>query len=279
MYYDNLHNKELIASPSKANMRNQNNYMVYIPASGRGSRIRELTGDIPKTLLKMGEQTILARLLSAASALPNTHVIISTKPEDVHIGNFLRLNHFSCYIELRKMEPGGYLSDLVRISKETGYDEFTILNSDLVAPLPDLLRFLDEVRKWPQDVPVIMGIIAEPVPYQYNAEDIWLTSKSDSFFTINPTGIRGDFIVANAHHWRPSALREVEDLLSQGPTRFHDYIINLAYQARLVGGIQFSQAHNINTPDLLARAQSDVLEWQRSSKDTLLISDISARLK
>lgn len=259
-------------------MRNQNNYVVYIPASGHGSRIRELTGGTPKTLLKVGDQTILARLLSAASALPNTHVIISTKPEDAQIEHFLMSNHFSCEIELRKMEPGGYLSDLVRVSKETEYDEFTILNSDLVAPLPDLLQFLRKVRQWSQDVPLIMGIIAEPVPYQYNAEDIWLTPRGDSFFTINSPGIRGDFIVANAHHWRPSGLREVENLLSQRPTRFHDYVAELAYQARLVGGIQFSHAHNINTPDLLARARSDVLAWQQSGQDTLQLSDSDAQL-
>ena len=251
-------------------MTNQDTYMVYIPASGHGSRIRELAGNKPKTLLQVGEQTILARLLSAASALPDTHVVISVRPEDISIEGYLRSHGFSCSIEIKKMAPGGYLADLVRVSKEAGYNEFTVLNSDLVAPLPDLLRFLSGVRQWNQEVPLVMGV-TESVSDRYNAEDIWLTPQSNFSFMINPPGMQGSLMVANAHHWRPSGLQEAEYLLSQRPTRFHDYIARLAQQNRLVGGIPFSQAHNVNTADLLARARAEVLAWQRSGKDAFHI--------
>jgi len=252
-------------------MTDQDTYMVYIPASGHGSRIRELAGNKPKTLLQVGEQTILARLLFAASALPNTQVVISVRPEDMFIERYLQSHDFSCAIEIKKMAPGGYLADLVRVGKETGYNEFTVLNSDLVAPLPDLLRFLGGVRRWVQEVPLVIGV-TEPTPDQYNAEDIWLTPQSDVSFTVNPPGMQGDLMIANAHHWRPSGLQEAEYLLSQRPTRFHDYIARLAQQNRLVGGIPLSQAYNVNTADLLARAQAEVIAWQRSGNDTPVLS-------
>ncbi len=234
--------------------------ILVVPANGYGTRIRELTGKVPKTLLKVGGQPILSRLLSAASAIQNIRVVIYVQPEDEYIANFLNMTHYSCSIELRRMIPRGILPDLIRISKELG-KEFSVFDSDLVAPLPELTLFLRKAPNWSQNVPLIIGATTG-LGMSYERM-MWLTMGEGADFTVTSPGCQGDLCFACAYHWRPMGLEEAETLLSSHPISFHDYMADLSHRCCHVGCVRFSAAHNVNTPDAFARAQTDVLKWQK----------------
>lgn len=237
-----------------------NKHVLVIPAHGFGTRIRELTGGMPKTLLEVGGQPILARLLMVASKVPDTRVVIYAQPEDKYITQFLNRYRFSCNVELRRMVPEGYLRALVNIRRDIG-SEFSVFDSDLVAPLPELIRFLHEAHNWQQKVPLIIGGTRKP---EMNDERVlWLSPINDDSATITPSGGHQELRFANAYHWQLTGLQEVEELVASSKSAtFHTYMADLAQRRCLVGCVYLSTAHNINTSVQLTNAQADTLKWQ-----------------
>lgn len=246
-------------------MKTDHEHIVVIPAHGHGSRIRELTGGKPKTMLTVAGQPILWRLLSAAMTIPNTHVIIYVQPGDDTVATFLRSSPFREMVEVKYFTPQGYLPDMVAISKELGQG-FTVLDSDLVVPMPELTQFVRDVRHYPPEISLIAGVTLKPK--MDDPRVIWLTTEplpaaqSTGYFT--PQGTQGTYRLAGTYHWCLESIRDAEQFLSTSDSAsFHTYTVELARRACLIGCIPFRMALNVNTPADLARASAKVKHWRQ----------------
>lgn len=247
-------------------------HTVVIPAHGLGSRIRDLTGGRPKTLLEVAGRPLLWRLLFAASQVPHTRVVIYAPEQDEAIAEFLGSLDVGCTVELRRMTPQGYIHDMVRISHEVSAP-FTVLDSDLVVPLPELKRFIDEAPRCLQDMQLILGVNTKPLMDEPRA--IWLrpqeTPSGTEYFVITTdVGAPQNLLQAvGAYHWRPSMLRDLEHFASGPSTTFHMFMADLAQRTCKIGGIRFSHALNVNTHAELQAAQAEVLNWRQQGIEEL----------
>ena len=63
----------------------QNNYKVFLPCAGIGSRLGELAKDTPKSLLDVNGQSILERQISVFKKLGISDITVITKNPIFHL--------------------------------------------------------------------------------------------------------------------------------------------------------------------------------------------------
>ena len=134
---------------------------VVIPAHGLGSRLRDVTLGLPKTLIEVGGEPILARLLRAVATLDDVRVLVYAQPGEERFDAFLATAAFGIPVELGRRSPQGYLRDLAHISATAG-DEITVLDSDLVVPHDELCAYLHEAAVRPPGEWLLFGVSATP---------------------------------------------------------------------------------------------------------------------
>lgn len=238
--------------------------IVVIPAHGRGSRIRELTAGHPKTLLEVAGQPILWRLLSAAARVPATLVLIYGPTDDAGIGHFLNKHDFQCNIELRYLAPQGYLKDMLTIGSHIG-SRFSVLDADLLAPIPELENFIRQASDWPREKQLVAGITTKPKISDPRV--IWLGPVEDKladreFIVLTGTHTqKKEYRLAGAYHWQTHILHIAEHFASSGLNSFHDFMFAAMHHKTLIGGIELSVALNINTQADYEDAQAEVISW------------------
>jgi GTP:adenosylcobinamide-phosphate guanylyltransferase len=232
--------------------------VVVIPAHGLGTRIRELTGGRPKTLLEVGGQPLLARLLTAVSRTAGARAIVYVQPDDTSVAGFLETARFACPVEIRRRAPAGYVHDVLAVSREVG-DVLSILDSDLVVPLGELSRFLRQAPSWQPELELVAGVVpAAPVS---DGRTIRLADLGEGVAKVIEEG-PADLQFTGAYHWRPLALRRMAETVAAGTASFHAHMAGLARLGHRLGCLPFSVALNVNTAADLAAAQAQVTRWQ-----------------
>jgi GTP:adenosylcobinamide-phosphate guanylyltransferase len=232
---------------------------VVIPAHGLGTRIRELTGGRPKTMLELTGRPLLWRLLAAVGRVPGARAIVFVQPGDATVARFLETARPACPVEIRFRRPEGYIHDVLAFRREVG-DEFSTLDSDLVVPPAELSRFLREGPGLRPDLDFVAGAVAaEPAG---DARTIHLRSLGDGAAAVSAGEPASDLQLVGAYHWRPAALRQVERTVAAGSVSFHTFMTDMARSGRPIACLPFSSALNVNTAADLAAAQEVVAQWQ-----------------
>jgi GTP:adenosylcobinamide-phosphate guanylyltransferase len=247
--------------------------VVVIPAHGLGTRLRDVTGGAPKTLVKVAGEPILTRLLRAAAACRTAgrpaSTVVYTRPGDVEIPAFLTAHGGGARIGRR--EPRGYLRDIVAISREVG-DEFTVLDCDLITPGTELIRFLTDAgraRASPATETMVFGVSAVPPSADPRSIRPVVTG---GLLGLGPGAASHLPRAIGAYHWRPAAVRRAcrfvaDSARTQAPGSFHDYIHRLAAERTIARLITFSSALNVNTHAELELAADSVRAWRASGRD------------
>ncbi len=119
---------------------------TIIMAAGTSQRLRPLTDHIPKTLLRIGEKTILEHILDSARAAGLTHFDIVTGHGHRAIEEFVTVyqqRHPTIHINLIYNDVYDSTGNVVSLSKarEVFDEDFIIINSDTIFHT-DLLKKL-----------------------------------------------------------------------------------------------------------------------------------------
>lgn len=140
-------NKILIGAITKDDfkLKPQINNTVFILAGGKGLRMRPLTNNLPKPMIKIGNSTILERQLKIFKNKGFKNIIISTnylaKKIATKFKNGKSLGLKITYLkEKKELETAGSLS---LIKKNLIKDDILIINGDIIANIDfeELLRF------------------------------------------------------------------------------------------------------------------------------------------
>jgi dTDP-glucose pyrophosphorylase len=110
---------------------------VVILAHGLGSRLAAVARGLHKTTEAVGGRPLLWWLLYEIEAAGLTgHTVLSLRQDDPAVRPVLA--SFPWPVEVRFRQPGGYLPDVYRISREYG-PRFTVVEADTIT-LPGMLR-------------------------------------------------------------------------------------------------------------------------------------------
>src|SRR5437764_3796496 len=170
--------------------------VVVIPAHGRGTRLRAVTGGRAKTLVEVAGEPILARLLRAA-AVDGARVVVYARPGDADVPACVAACGQGA--EVKRREPMGYLRDLMDITADAG-DRFTVLDCDLVAPHAEVAGFLADTRRH-ERANMLFGVSATPASadprsIRVLAGDDGATGRGDGAASQLPPAV-------GAYGWRP----------------------------------------------------------------------------
>jgi hypothetical protein len=232
---------------------------VVIPAHGLGSRLRDVTLGLPKTLIEVGGEPILARLLRAVATLDDVRVLVYAQPGEERFDAFLATAAFGIPVELGRRSPQGYLRDLAHISATAG-DEITVLDSDLVVPHDELCAYLHEAAVRPPGEWLLFGVSATPP--SADPRSIRPTIGPDGAVRLAPGAAAEVPRSMGAYHWRPAAMADARRFVARGHGSFHDYCEQLERHGRRVGLIEFTAALNVNTRAELDLAEATVRGWR-----------------
>lgn len=217
---------------------------VVIPAHGPGSRMRDVTGGAPKTLVEIDGEPILRRLLRAADTIADAAVIVYARPDDRKVPDYVEGLNLS-HVTVRHRPANGYLVDLMEISADVG-EEFTVLDSDLMTPHNDLVRFLGSARTVHADKAFVVAV--SKTPPSSDPRSIRFASADDGKVELVP-GERSSIARSiGAYHWRADAVRAARSYLAETSGTFHGFVTRVPSLPWRVGLVEVSMAINVNTP-------------------------------
>jgi GTP:adenosylcobinamide-phosphate guanylyltransferase len=229
--------------------------VVVIPAHGHGTRLREVTAGRAKTLVEVDGEPILARLLRAATA-DRARVVVYARPGDADVPACVAA--CGSHAQVKRREPMGYLRDLVDIAEDVG-DEFTVVDSDLVAPYADVAYFIESTQRH-EGATMLFGVSASPP--STDARSIRVTVGSDGTMGLGDGAASHLPRAVGAYHWRPAAAIAASRFVAEKRGTFHDYMEFLAARREPVALVPFRTALNVNTPAELELARRLVKEWR-----------------
>lgn len=225
---------------------------VVISASGRGTRLASVTKGQPKALLRLGNETILDRLIRAARTASRP-VVLLHRPDDADLPAYVRCLHPD--VETVSMRPRGYLRDLVDLWRRWD-STFSVIDCDLVCPVAALGDFLDRCTVSAADVAALVSRYPE---------------VSDSRCIrprVGESGLElvhgGDVTVprtVGAYHLSVNAFAAAE-AVTRAEGTFHDFWEALTQDTSLVCELfELPIAFNVNTPGDATAAIQHSAAW------------------
>ena len=202
---------ELIKFKNKVNK-------VIIMAGGEGMRLRPLTKNIPKPMLKIGSKPILQRIIERFRASGYTNIVLCVNYKSEVIQNYFGLgNKFGVNIEYihekKKMGTAGALSLLKTKPKEP----FFVINGDLMINL-DFEKMIDFHNENNADATMCVSEYNFELPYgevKLNNEEV---------ISIKEKPIQKMFVNAGIYILEPDCLELVPKKYYDMPSLFKKMI-------------------------------------------------------
>jgi UDP-N-acetylglucosamine diphosphorylase / glucose-1-phosphate thymidylyltransferase / UDP-N-acetylgalactosamine diphosphorylase / glucosamine-1-phosphate N-acetyltransferase / galactosamine-1-phosphate N-acetyltransferase len=182
---------------------------AVILAAGRGTRMKSLTDDTPKTMLKVGGRPILERLLERLIEAGYTEALIVTGYRAEMIEEYFRGYRLPLRF-VRQSELNGTATAALLAREFVGTDDVLLTFGDILADPSCYREMLEQLRREPA-VEAILGVREVDDPYQGAA--VYVDAKGDVVRIVEKPG-KGE----STTHWnsagiyaaRPSLFAELE---------------------------------------------------------------------
>lgn len=222
---------------------------VVVLANGLGTR---MGGTRPKALLQInGRTSILEVILEGVRrAATQCRVLLFMRARTADLNRVLDRAGMpvTVYIE----EPNGYFRDLVRIKHQHGFDEFVVIDSDLVVPPGELAAFIDKAatsKAW-----LTIGVTTEPE--RASGRPAWVRLDREGRLLEMDRHREMPYRTVGAFRWSDEALRGVSEPAPSASVMAHIASgINAGVE---VDSFTFTRALNVNTLNDIAAAREIV---------------------
>lgn len=180
----------------KKNYNEQNN-KVIIMAGGRGERLRPLTKDLPKPMVKINGQPILEKIILNCqdSGFNNFYISVNYLKKSIkkHFKNGLKLNTNIKYLEEKK--PLGTLGSVCIIKKKILNKKipFVVINGDIVANFD-----LNEIVEFHKSKKASLTVVTRGYEFQ-NPYGIVETNKLNRITSIKEKPIHNSEVLAGIY--------------------------------------------------------------------------------
>lgn len=192
---------------------------VVLMVGGLGSRLRPLTDDIPKPLLKVGDKPILETIIDNFSKHGFRNFILSVNYKSEMIEDYFGDgNRFGVNIEYvhenKRMGTAGALS----LMKDKLNDNFFVMNGDLLTNI-NYDHLLDFHQKTSADATMCVREYDIQIPYGV------VNTKNDNIVSIDEKPLHKFFVNAGIYMLNPNILKFIpKNTFYDMPTLFQDLI-------------------------------------------------------
>ena len=204
---------QLIRTKNKSNK-------VVIMAGGKGMRLRPLTKNIPKPMLKVGNKPILQTIVEKfkASGYENFVICVNYKSKIIkdHFGDGTRLGVKIKYIsEKKRMGTAGALS----LFKEKPKEPFFVVNGDLLTNL-DFEKMLDFHNKHKSKATMCIS--------EYNIDSPYgeIRLEKENIISIEEKPKYKIFVIAGVYILDPQCIKLIPKKFFDMPSLFKKIIAN-----------------------------------------------------
>lgn len=235
---------------------NQRDSPIVFLAHGHGERLQSVTLGRSKAMLEIAGQTIIARLLREA-VQSGRRVVVYGKPTDGELRESI-LEAFPD-VTVKHRNPDGYFQDIVGIYGETG-SEFTVVDADIVVPIGEVEFFLIAARRSESSLVIGSTLGREVLSESTNSRALRVSARDDG--TVSLESDANSPRAVGLYHWREPALAYAKAFLRANEgARFRHFIRHLSEIRLPVCIVPISASFNVNTPEDLERARSEVRRW------------------
>ena len=135
-----------------------------ILAAGKGTRMREITQDIPKPMLLLANKPLLENTLGALqeAGVSEMLIVVQYRKEKIieHFGNGKQFGVTAKYVEQPAMKGTG---EAARLAKGfAGTDDFLLIFGDIVTPKTNIKCLVDEFLKHKPFLTLAVRHVADP---------------------------------------------------------------------------------------------------------------------
>ncbi len=233
------------------------NYKAYLPATailmagGLGERLKPLTDNIPKPLLKVGDKAIIDYNISSLNHYGITEFFIALRYKSdlikEHINsNFSSVAHFNYLIETEPRGTAGALSELKNINSEF----ILLMNSDLLTNV-DFSVLFEHLENTSADMVIATIPYYVDIPYA-----IFNISENDNITSITEKPRYTYYANAGIYLMRKSVTKYIPDHGKFDATDFVELLIKNEH--KVVSQPLHGYWLDIGRPEDFEKAQNDI---------------------
>lgn len=157
-FIDTVSLNELIIPKGKNNM-------VLIMAGGLGTRLKELTKEIPKPMLNLGDRPIMQHIIERFKISGFNKFLVSVNYKSEIIENYFQDgSNYECTIEYLKEKQRMGTAGAITLAKHKIKDDFFVINGDIYCTV-DLNKVMNFHKENNNDVTIVSVKRSVSVPY------------------------------------------------------------------------------------------------------------------
>jgi len=240
---------------------------AMILAAGLGTRMRPLTADCPKPLIRVAEKELLSWSLDGLCAAGVRDVVINIHYRADQMVDFVK-NYYDPRLQLTLSDERAELLDSGGgVKKALGYfgdEPFLILNSDMIwrdGPQQMLRRM--QARWQPENMDILMLLVPKDSATGYDgAGDYDLAS--DGRLTARGQAPEADYVYGGIMIVRPECFRDAPD----GPFSLRRQFDAAEKSGRLSGIIHDGEWYHVGTPEMRGVVEKRITDAQKAEENT-----------
>jgi NDP-sugar pyrophosphorylase family protein len=220
-------------------------------AAGVGERIARGGIDIPKPLLRVGGQPLIARIIYAAAELGMHSVACIVNDVQPAVAEFLQSTAWPVPVQLRVKTTPSSMESLFNLEPYLRDEPFLLFTVDVVFATAALDGFLTGARKLEQAA----GVLAL-TDYIDDEKPLWAKVDENSRITALGNDAKGSrYITAGFYYLRPDIFSMIDEARSRQLTALRQFLALLLASGYPLYGLPVPKSIDVDHPEDIVKAE------------------------
>jgi NDP-sugar pyrophosphorylase family protein len=200
-----------------------------ILAAGEGKRLGTLLGNLPKPLLKIGNETLIDRQIELLSNEPLDEIVIIIREDAHELKKHLMETKYKIPIRIIEKNTSAGIFSFFAIKKYLKDSPFFLFTVDIICREKEVLDFM-KFCKTNQNVDMIAGITT----FSLDEKPVYVKTDENNKIIALGRGIgKSKFITAGLFYCLPTVYKEEDSAIKaeiEHLSDFFGYIVNKGYK-------------------------------------------------
>ncbi|MGE0684790.1 MAG: NDP-sugar synthase [Candidatus Binatia bacterium] len=227
-----------------------------ILAAGWGERLRAQGVTLPKPLVSVGGQPLIARLLHAVRQCGIAEVVCIVNAAFPEVARYCQERDWGMPTQCLSKSTVHSLESFLTLQPHLEAEPFLLLTIDAVFPRAALSSFLHQARHYPE-ADGVLGV----TPFVDDEKPLWAMLDGDKrILRLGPSAQTGGLVTAGVYFFAPSVFREAEAARRRKFTAFRQFLAHLVTSGYGLYGYLIPKVIDVDRPADIVTAEALLAE-------------------
>jgi NDP-sugar pyrophosphorylase family protein len=227
-----------------------------ILAAGWGERLRAQGVTLPKPLVSVGGQPLIARLLQAVRQCGVDEAVCIVNAAFPEVAQYCQERDWGITVQCLSRSTAHSLESFLALQPYLEAEPFLLFTIDAVFPRAVLFSFLQQARQYPE-ADGVLGV----TPFVDDEKPLWAILDGDNrILHLGPSAQAGGLVTAGVYFFAPSVFHEAEAARRGKFTAFRQFLTHLITSGYALYGYRIPKVIDVDRPADIAMAEALLAE-------------------